>query len=376
MTLKSWSYVIGILMVAIMGLSAIMPLLSQNTLNTPRTQVEPTPQPTLPPPPDTSTITFDKTYLHPSGLFTVAEPSGWTSSQPETSGDNVRALFSNTNAQSIVQVDVTQLPASDGPVTLDDVDAYFNDTYLSSSWRNYTNVDTSNRQRVDDKLVLDFSMTANGQTYVARQKSWTDGEWVYSVRVVMPSNATNALVYVLDNVAETIQPQKEFFGTPFNWKAYFDQQDTSLIRFPSEWTLADSAPGKPASIQGLGNTTLRVETAADAVVDSEDAARAWVEASRSGANILSVKPVTRDGVEGYSVAYSYKTLDGDSTSGLAVLLNGPDEKLHVANLRFPGADVDLNAEENVAAHSDLLQVMNSFTIQPELANVTTSPTAS
>lgn len=376
MTLKGWSYIIGILMVGIMGLSAIMPLLSQNTLNNQQTQVEPTPLPTLPPPPDTSTITFEQTYLHPSGLFTVAEPTGWTSSQPETTSDNVRALFSNTDAQSIIQVDVTQLPAADGPVTLDDVNAYFTDTYLSSSWRNYTNVNTSSREQVDDSLVLDFSMSANNQTYVARQKSWTDGEWVYSVRVVTPSNATNALIYLLDGVAASIQPQKEFYGTPFSWKAYFDQQDTSIIRFPSNWILADSAPGKPASIEGGNATTLRVETEADAAVASEDAARAWVESSRAGANVLSVKPVTRDGIEGYSVAYSFRTVDGDSTSGLAVLLNGPDAKLHVANLRFPGADVDLNASEEVAAHSDLLQVMNSFTVLPDLANVTTSPAAS
>jgi hypothetical protein len=374
MSLKGWSYIIGIMMVGIMGLSAIMPLLTQNTLNQ-QAQVEPTALPTLPPPPNTSAITFDQTYLHPSGLFTVAEPTGWTSSQPETSGDNVRALFSNTDAQSIIQVDVTQLPTTDGPVTLDDVDAYFTDTYLNSSWRNYTNVDTSSRQREDDRLVLDFSMSSNNQTYVARQESWTDGEWVYSVRVVMPSNATNALIYLLDGVAATVQPQKEFYGTPFNWSAYFDQQETSIIRFPSEWILADSAPGRPASIEG-GDTILRVETDAAATVDSEDAARTWVENARSGANILSVEPVAREGLEGYAVAYSYKTVDGDSTSGLAVLLNGPDEKLHVANLRFPGADVDLNTTEAVASHSDLLQVMNSFTVLPSLANVTTSPAAS
>lgn len=372
MTLKKVSYIMGIFLVGIMGLSTIMPLLSQNTLIQP-TAAAPTALPTLPPPPDTNIISFDQTYLHPSGLFTVAEPTGWTASQPETSGDNVRALFSNTDAQSIIQVDVTQLPATDGPVTLDNVDAYFNDTYLSSSWRNYTNVDTSSRVREDDRLVLDFSMSSNGQTYVARQESWTDGEWVYSVRVVMPSNATNALVYLLDGVATSVQPQKEFVGTPFNWQAYVDQQDTYIIRFPSEWTLADSAPGRPASIEGGNNTVLRVETDAESAVDSEDAARDWVETTRAGANILSVEPVSRDGIEGYSVAYSYQTVDGDSSSGLAVLLNGADEKLHVANLRFPGADVDLNASESVAPYSDLLQVMNSFTVLPELANITTSP---
>jgi hypothetical protein len=372
MNLKRTSYVMGIFLVGLMGLSALFPLISQNA-QTQQARPTPTVAPTMPPPPDTSAITFDQTYLHPSGLFTVAEPTGWTSSQPETSGDNVRALFSNPDAQSIIQVDVTRLPAAEGPVTLDDVDAYFNDTYLASSWRNYTNVSTSSRERVNDRLVLDFSMSASGQTYVARQTSWTDGDWVYSVRVVTPSNATSALIYLLNGVAESVQPQKEFLGTPFNWKAYFDQQNTTIIRFPTSWTVADSAPGRPASIESGDDTVLRVQTTANAAVESESAAREWVENNRAGASILSVEPVSREGVDGYSVAYSFTTVDGDRSSGLAVLLNGPDDRLHVANLRFPGADVDLNAAEADAAYSDLVTVMQSFMVLPDLANVTTSP---
>src|SRR5690606_1930009 len=158
------------------------------------------------------------------------------------------------------------------------------------------------QRTADDELVIDFALTLRGQTYVARQKAWTDGDWIYSTRVVMPENATQALLYLLDNVAATLEPQKAFAGTPLNWEAYFDQQDTHIIRFPSSWTLADSAPGKPASITGEDNTALRVQTEAGTVINSEADARAWVENLRSGTNILSVKPVSREGSEGYSVA--------------------------------------------------------------------------
>ncbi len=339
--------------------------------------MEPTPAPTLPPPPDTSTISFDTTYLHPSGLFTVAEPTGFEASQPLTNADDVRAVFSNTDAQGLIQVDINQfLTESEEPVTLDNVDTLFNDAWMRSSWREYTTWEESSRERTEnDELVIDFALSSRGQTYVARQKAWTDGEWIYSVRVVMPENATQALLYLLDGVAATLEPQKEFAGTPFDWNAYFDQQDAHIIRYPGNWTLADSAPGKPTSIEGTGSTFLRVESEAGPVIDSEEAATSWVEGLRSGVNILSVEPVSREGSEGYAVSYAYQNVDGDTESGLAVLLNGAEDKLHVANLRFPG-EVDLNAEEIDEQYSDLRAVMNTFAIMPDLLGAETTAASS
>jgi hypothetical protein len=267
--------------------------------------------------------------------------------------------------------------SSETGVTLDDVDNLFNQAWLQSSWRSYSSWEESSRARTDDDtLVIDFALTSNGQTFVARQKAWTDGEWIYSVRVVMPENATDALLFLLNGVAGSLQPQKEFAGTPFDWKAYFDQQDTHIIRYPSDWTLADSAPGKPTSIEGTSNTMLRVEADPGTVVADEDAARSWVEALRTGVNILSVAPVSRAGTDGFSVAYAYKTVDGDTESGLAILLNGPEDKLHVANVRFPGNDVDLNAPEMDASFANLTSVMNSFVVLPDLAGVETDTTTS
>ncbi len=374
MLMKRMTYIIGFGLVAILGLSTILPLLSTN-VTTPIQQapVEPTALPTFPPPPDPSTITFDETYLHPSGLFTVAEPNGWSPSQPLTTQEQVRAVFSNTQQQGVIQVDVDR-PASAGEaaLTLDDVDARFNDSWLSASWREYTSWEESSREREDDRLVIDFALGLRGQTYVARQTAWTDGDWIYSVRVVMPENATNSLLYILDNVANSLKPNKAFAGTPFNWNAYFDPQATHVIRYPAEWDLADSAPGRPASIQGNGSAVLRVEAQSDTQISSEEEARTWAEQLRSNVSVLSVEPVSRDDSEGYSVAYSYRTVDGDAQSGLALLLNGPEDQLHVANLRFTGNEVDLNAAEVDEQYSNLLDVLDTFTIMPELAGVETS----
>jgi hypothetical protein len=237
---------------------------------------------------------------------------------------------------------------------------------LASSWSRYnTWKETGARRRENDRLLMDFELTLNKQTFVARQVAWTDGEWIYSVRVVTPENATDELLYVLDKTASTLTPNKEFATTPFDWKAYFDAQDSHIIRFPSNWVLADSAPGKPTSITSGDEIALRVETASGAIND-EDAARAWVEDVRPGASILSVEPVTRDDGNGFSVAYAFKNIDGESQSGLAVLLNGAEDKLHIANIRFNGADVDLNTDAGKEAYGNLASVMSTFTVLPEI----------
>ena len=372
MWMKRITYAFGISMTIIMALSVVLPAITRNNPQTTQASVEPTALPTFPPPLAPESITFEQTYLHPSGLFTVAEPTGWQASQPQTTREGVRALLTNTDAQSLVQVDVDR-PATAGeePLTLDDVDVRLNDAWLGSSWREYGSWSESSRERTDDdRLVIDFELQSNSQTFVARQEAWTDGDWIYSVRVVTPANATSTLRYVLDGVAASLEPQKEFAGTPFDWNAYFDTQDTHLIRFPSTWELSDSAPGRPTSITGE-DTALRVEVDADTVIDSEDSASAWVENLHTGTSILSVQPVNRDNSEGYSVAYSIKTVDGDTQSGLAVLLNGPDEKLHVANLQFPASDVDLNSADSQESYSDLVNAMHSFTLLPQLAGVDT-----
>ena len=365
-TAQRLTAIVGGMMAIIMALSVILPTISRNAASQSQ-QIQPTdvPVPTFPAPiADLNSISFDQVYLHPSGLYTVAQPTGWYPTEPLSTLDNARSTFSNSTQQSVIQVDVDH-PATT-PVTLDDVDARWTSSALASSWSKYSSwEETGERRRENDRLIMDFTLKLNDQTFVARQVAWTDGEWIYSARVVTPENATDELLYVLDKVAASIVPNKEFASTPFDWKAYFDSQDSHIIRYPADWTLADSAPGKPTSITSGDNIALRVETQPETTVADEDAARAWVETNRPGATILSVEPVTRGEDSGFSVAYSFKNIDGESQSGLAVLLNSAD-KLHVANLRFAGADVDLNSESGQQSYNNLAEVMGSFDVMPTL----------
>jgi hypothetical protein len=363
-TAQRLSAIVGGTLAIIMALSVILPTLSQNAATQPQ-QIQPTeiPVPTFPPPiADLSSIQFDQVYLHPSGLYTVAQPTGWLPTEPLSTLENARATFSNTAQQSVIQVDVDK-PATT-PVTLDDVDARWTSSTLASSWSRYSSwSETGQRRRENDRIIMDFELKLNNQTFVARQVAWTDGEWIYSARVVTPDNATEELLYVLDNVAASITPNKEFASTPFDWQAYFDSQDSHIIRYPADWTLADAAPGRPTSITSSGDIALRVEAQPETNISDEDDARAWVETARPGATILSVEPVTRDDGSGFSVAYGFKNVDGESQSGLVVLLNSTD-KLHIANLRFPGVDVDLNSESGQESHANLAEVMGSFNVLP------------
>ncbi|MBZ0289878.1 MAG: hypothetical protein K8I30_19805, partial [Anaerolineae bacterium] len=127
------------------------------------------------------------------------------------------------------------------------------------------------------------------------------------------------------------------------------------------------------SITGTGDVSLRVETEGGSESD-EAAARAWIESHRPGATVLSVQPITRGEDQGFSATYTFKTVDGDSQSGQAVLINGSDETLHVANLRFPGADIDLNQPETQQTYTEFTAVMDSFAVMPEtLAEATPEP---
>jgi hypothetical protein len=379
-TAKRLTAIFGVTMAVIMGLSVILPSLGQNVAQNPQT-IQPTeaPIPTFPAPIDNNLISFDQLYLHPTGLFTVAQPSGWANAAPSNNIDNARVTFTNPQALSVIQVDVQKPSTTDADgdgandtLTLDDVDAFYNTTYLEGSWRTTPTSTTGwtdwkeagQRKRENDKLTMDFELSLNRQTYVARQTAWTDGDLIYSVRVVTPENATNQLLYLLDSVAATLTPSKENATTPFDWNAHVDSVDKYLIRFPPSWTLADSAPGLPASITNGRDVVLRVETEGGTAAD-EAAARAWVEAERPGATILSVQPVTRGANTGFAVAYSFKNVDGDSQSGVALLLNGTD-KLYVANLRFPGADVDLNNADTQAAYPDYVSALDSFKLVTDL----------
>lgn len=378
---KRATAILGIVMIIAIGGSAILPLFTNN--NIVQTSVPPTavPTATFPAPiADLTTLSFGQSFLHPTGLFSVAQPNGWTPNTPVTNVDGAEVSMNNPEQLSVIQVSLRD--SAEPIASLDALDAQYTAASLNESWSNYRrdattglNYRETKRERQDDRLIIDFELeNQRNQIFLARQVSWFEGDWVYSLRVVTPENAIEELLYIMDQMLPTFKANTQFRGTPVDWQAYFDPDTGFIIRYPSIWNLEDSAPGRPASIIGDG-VALRVEFQPGVSVADEAAAGEWVTNARPGATIVSTAPATRGDVSGFSVAYSFTDADGAPNSGLALLLNGANG-LHVANLRFARPNVDLNAEEAAATNGDLLQVLQTFSPLTGISLFVATPTPS
>lgn len=367
------SMILGGVMIIAMALSAILPIFTNNA--TAQQTAQATEAPTVTPPPvvtDFSTIKFDTDYLHPSGLFSVAVPTGWVPGQATTKADGVEITMNNGTLLSVIQssVQIAQAPITD----LDTVDSLYTDTTLNASWSNYSryypnpktgllssmNYLETSRTRDDNKLTIDFELrNARGQVFVARQVAWADQDWVYSLRVVTPDNQINLLKYLMDNLISSFKPNRIFAGTPADWGAYFDPSNNLIVRFPATWRVTDSAAGRPASIDG-STGSLRVQSQSVSAALDEAAARNWVSANVPGATVTSAKETKHGDLSGYTVAYTYADADGNQNSGLALLLNGANNTLYSANLRIFESNVDLNVDTAQVTHSDQMKILSSF----------------
>lgn len=364
-TTKTFTYIIGIIMTIAMVGSLILPMLSgqiaQGDFESAAEAPTPFPAPTLPAPPDTATLDFDSKFLHNSGLFTIDAPSGWVVGSGSNTADELRASLSNSAYLSVVEVRISKNHA--GIDDLGALSAFLDKTWLNHTWSGYSTWDETSRKTTADGVVqIDFNLSRGRSHMIARQESWLQDGDIYSARVIMAENAPEALKFILKGIADGIERLPIYAGAPFDWDAYFDNLDKHIVRYPSDWEVTDAAPGLPATIIGE-DVTMAVATF-DVLISSEDAARDWIEEQRKGIEARSLQPVEVAGAPGYKASYRFTSLDGDVDSGLLVMLNGTDNRLHVANLRLAGVDQDLLSAE--LAELPALAVIDSFQLAPDL----------
>lgn len=364
-TTKTLTYVIGIIMTIAMVGSLILPMLTPNIgqadIDAESARPTPLPEPTLPAPPDTSAIDFDSQYLHDSGLFTLGAPTGWIPSAGSNTPDELRASLTNSAALSVIEARISKNHA--GVADPEALSVFLDKTWLSYTWSGYSSWDETGRKITGDGIVqIDFNLSRGRSRMIARQESWLENGEIYTVRVVTAENASRELKFIMQGVVDTIERLPLYADAPFGWTAYFDNIDKHILRFPSDWEVSDAAEGLPATIVG-DNATLVVATV-DVAVASEDEAIGWIQNWRSGVQALSVEAVEVDGATGFKVSYRISTLDGATESGMAIMLNGTDNRLHVANLRLSSIDDDLLTAG--LAESPWLAIIDSFRLAPDL----------
>ncbi|MCA9892598.1 MAG: hypothetical protein KC615_06415 [Anaerolineae bacterium] len=358
---RRMTIILGIVLTVAMGSSLVLPLL--RSAATGSGAIEPTalPTATVPAPVDVTSIAFDQSYIHPSGIFTATIPEAWQPDEGVTTSSEAIVTLRNNAALSLGELRVIE--PTDGVADLDAVSAYFNTNWLNSSWRDYASWDEATRDVRDDELVIDFNLSSRGQDYIARQIATTDGERIYVARAVFPENSPEQVRYLVENLKANLHFNDQFAGEPFDWTAYYDSTSGHIIRFPQTWQITDAAPGAPASIEGAGGIVLRVESADEAITSTDEAA-AYIESTRPGAEIVSATETEHNGLSGYSVVYSLPTLDGPSQSGYALILTDENGNVHVANLRLNESDVDLTDAATLEQYPDIAAVLNSFTVLP------------
>lgn len=349
-------------MAVLMGATAILPIFTRNSAVQQSNEPTVTPAPTVPAPPsDLSTIVFDQEYLHPSGLYTVMHPAAWVPSGPSNNGTQVQVNFNNGQQLSVIEtyVDVA-VPAI---TTLSQLSARFDDNTLASGWRSYSSWKEVGREITDSAVIIDFELQLRGQSYIARHVATLKDGWINVVRVVTPTNARDLLLDLLAKAQDVITPVELFRNTPIQWNAYYSEADNVVIRYPNSWQLQDGGQGQPASITAANQSALRIESLAGESAADEDAARALVGALRPNAQILSVEPIERNGGNGFAVAFTERNLEGESQSGLSLLLNDTaHDAVRVATLRLFNFDLDLNEASDVFVVKDAQTAMTTFNL--------------
>lgn len=360
---KRVTVIFGFLLAGTMAISLILPLLTQSTgLNNLTATTQPPTATPLPDIQDVSQISFDETWLHPSGLFTVGIPTDWAVANSYANYNEAQVSIEHTPSTSITEVRVL---APDITIeAVEDLDNVFTTAWLESSWRSYSNWEETNRFIEGDYHIMSFNLQLNNQNFIARQKAWFDDNWVYIVRVITPEIGSEMLRYVLDGVSTSLEPNLQFADTPISWSSYFDDTTGHIIRYPQEFSVTDAAEGAPASITG-DNISMRVETVAGNIAD-ESAAQEWVTSWNSSAEIQTVESVESDRYMGYLVSYSLTTLDGESQAGLVMLLNGINEQVHVANMLVDNESNDLLNDEAFPEGNQYREIIETFTLLPDI----------
>ncbi len=362
---ERWYYFGAVGLAVLMIASVFLPFLQNRsaTQTVPPTEI---PKPTVPAPiTDFTSISFEQRYLHPSGLYTVAQPSGFEPTNPSNNGQLVQINMRNNQQLAVIEaiVEYPETPVAD----LEALSARLDQSFLDNSWRSYATW-TETARRIDtekNRVIIDFNLTQSRQNYIARHAAWIGADSVtYMMRVVTPDNASAYLVYLLEQMIPTLQPVPAFQGGPVDWTSYFSPDEGYIVRYPQTWDITDGKEGTPITIEG-DDTVLRLESLANTTIADESAARDYVTSVRPNAQVLSVQPVEREGASGYAVAYSETNIDGEAFSGYAVLLNdAATGHLLVGNIRVADDGVNFNALADVAELSPTVQtardVLESF----------------
>jgi hypothetical protein len=265
--------------------------------------------------------------------------------------------------------------------TMDDLDKYYTKDILDGAWKNFTGGYKELNRSHEEIFIINFELYLDNDTYLGRQVTKIEGDWLLTLRLVVPNN-NSAL---LDTLQSMVIPRYHVWTqatiVPLSWASIADSAAGYIIKYPPDWKRAGGSPGSPYTVVGtLGSNNVFLETQAipNKSVKTDADARAWVMASWPKATIQTVSPATSGQTTGFAISYANVDTDGNQASAVVTLLNGANGTLYVANLQSSARGQDFLAPANSSIPIELTEIRNTFMILPSdqlVATAIPSPTA-
>ncbi|MFN8417748.1 MAG: hypothetical protein U0528_00640 [Anaerolineae bacterium] len=344
-------------------------------------------------PPEGTYVMATQTYFHHTGLISIPKFDGWelpadnggeetVLPQGETFG-RVGLMFINSGAQSVIHAFAEKDPSRQTS-TVNDLDKLYDTTNLNAAWKDYTGGWRELSRRADgDQFVIDFEVKVNtdsgGQTltdtYLARQISKLDQDWLLTARLVVPSNNPGLLDALQSAAWDHFRFWRAALNSPLEWSVIPDYVLGYVIKYPTGWVIQEGAVGRPFTVIDSAQSpqvTLLTRAVPATVIDSEDAAKTWISTNIPKATIQTVKAEMINGVAGFSVSYADPDPDGNQRSSVTTLLNGANSTLYVITEQSMLRGLDLLDANNASIPPQLAQIRNSFFLIPPSDLVATS----
>lgn len=206
-------------------------------------------------PPAGTPIEVDYTAFQSTGLLSLPHIVGWDAAPqgaeetalPSGSFRITRAgiTFINGTAYSVVHAFVERDPDRKTS-TVQDLDKYYTKDILDGAWKNFTGgYKELERHVAGDMFIINFELYLSTNTYLGRQVSRLNGDWLMTLRLVAPNNNPQ----LLDALQNTIMPKYRLWtqalnNVPMTWASIADGVTGYLIKYPQDWTKVAGDPGK------------------------------------------------------------------------------------------------------------------------------------
>ncbi len=339
--------------------------------------------------PNGTALVPDYTYFHSSGAFSIPHLVGWDlpgqggeeSTDPSQGGGTLSragATFINSNVLSVVHIFAENDPKGTEK-TLADLDKYYDKANLTAAWTNFTGgYKETGRRTEGDQFVIDFQLFLTGNTYLARQISRFDHNWLIVIRLVAPDNNPQ----LLDQLEKAEWTNVVFYpnevAPALTWQSVADTATGYLIKFPPTWNKIQGAPGTPFVITGTsGGNPVTMTTRADPgkSIKTEADARAWITAQNAQAVVTTIQSTTSGDASGFNVSYNNPDRDGNARSDIVTLLNGTNGTLYSTDILSAARGVDLLSTSDKSVPPELAQIRASYMLfAPSRMVATLTPT--